>query len=261
MDVNDEAAKADSLAQLEEKEPMLYERPVAELSYEELSQGVLEAVRDKQDASAIQTRLASLSAEDLAAELDTKEKKLAFWINIYNGYIQTVLSKNPELYEDRKKFFSEKLFTVAGKELSFELVEHGIIRGSESKILMGYAGKLFVSDYEKKFRIDETDPRIHFAINCGAIDCPPVYTFNAATIDSDLEQLARSYLQSHSTYDAETKVAKTTPLLKWFRGDFQKFDGLDDFLTVYGVIPDADRKAAKVEFNDYDWTLKLNNFG
>lgn len=244
----------------DQDENKLYQKPVEELNSIATSQALLQAIRDGENYAPIQSRLATLQPDSLAAELDTKAEKLAFWINIYNGYIQTILSEHPELYEDRRAFFGEPRVTIAGKELSFEDIEHGIIRGSESKLLMGYAGKIFVGDYEKMFRVDETDARIHFVLNCGAIDCPPVYIYHPATLEEDLDQITRAYLTEHSSYDAQKDVVTTTPLFKWFRGDFQAFDGIDDFLIRYGILS-PETKDAKQEFKDYDWTLHLGAFG
>lgn len=243
-----------------EDSDLLYRQPLKSLDYSQTSQAFLQAIRDGEDYQAIQQKLATVDADSLAAELDSKAEKLAFWINVYNANIQTILSENPDLYQDRRSFFGEPRVTVAGKELSFEDIEHGIIRGSESKLLMGYAGKIFVGDYEKKFRVDETDARIHFALNCGAKDCPPVYIYNPGTLDDDLEQLTRTYLAAHSNYDPEKDIVTTTPLFKWFRGDFQAYDGIDDFLVKYGVLS-PENKNARQEFKDYDWTLSLGDFG
>lgn len=44
-------------------------------------------------------RFASLEAETLEKALDTRQKQLTFWINIYNGYTQHFLKTDPSLYQ------------------------------------------------------------------------------------------------------------------------------------------------------------------
>ncbi|MGB3546449.1 MAG: DUF547 domain-containing protein [Saprospiraceae bacterium] len=234
--------------------------PIAEAGMTQLSGYLIDDLKSGTGTQPIFDRLRNLDPEQLARTLDTDEKRLAFWINVYNGTVQQRLTDDKTLWDDRKKFFSMPIVTVAGKELSLEDIEHGIIRGSETKLGMGYIGKLFPGEYEKMMRVKETDPRIHFALNCGAVDCPPVYSFNAATIDKDLDQLTEAYLRRFSTYVPEKNIVRTTSLMKWFKGDFREFDGVDDTLKKYGIVPE-DAKDPDPEYTDYDWTLKLNNFG
>lgn len=224
------------------------------------SQFYLEDLQHGFEVAPLKQRLAQLDPEQLAAALNTKEKKLAFWINLYNAVVQDTLSKNPKLWDDRQAFFGMPIVTVAGKRLSLEDIEHGIIRGSQTKLGMGYIGKLTPGDYEKMMRVEDTDPRIHFVLNCGAKDCPPVYTLNPTTLDDDLNRITRAYLAKHSRYvPAENKVY-TTSLFKWFKGDFRETDGVDDFLKRHGVVP-PEAKDPDPEYTDYDWTLALGNFG
>ena len=35
--------------------------------------------------------------------------------------------------------------------------------------------------------LEEVEPRIHFALNCGAKSCPPIKTFTNADIDNELK--------------------------------------------------------------------------
>ena len=114
-----------------------------EKTYANLSKRLVKAVHQEQDPTAMLDSLASVPADTLAAELDKDNARKAFWINIYNAQIQYVLGKNPEKFEERPGFFKEELFVVAGENLSFEEVEHGIIRGSQSPIGLGIFPKLF----------------------------------------------------------------------------------------------------------------------
>lgn len=216
-----------------------------------------ELLRDKKSGASGQeavTALANLDPQKLLAELETKDDKLAFWINVYNGMVQYLLAEQPELWESRNSFFSEPRFEIAGQKLSLEDVEHGIIRGGEAKLGLGFLPKLFPGKFERTFKIKGGDARIHFALNCGAIDCPPVEIYDPATIDNRLDYRSRSYLTKFTEVDPKEEVITTTPLFSWFRGDFRQYDGIDDFLVYFDIITE-DQKSYSKDFRDYDWTL------
>lgn len=65
-------------------------------SYAELSMILLQQVRDRSSTSDIQDRLATVSQEELQSDLDTEPKKKAFWLNIYNAYVQILLLDDPD---------------------------------------------------------------------------------------------------------------------------------------------------------------------
>ena len=71
-----------------------------------LSQQLLEAARNQKPSEAIQERLAKVSLNELNQALDVDNKRKAFWINIYNAYVQIILKDKPEKFENRGTFFS-----------------------------------------------------------------------------------------------------------------------------------------------------------
>lgn len=220
----------------------------------ELSQELLEVQRAGGSAANLLPRLAELDPRQLAAELDERDEKLAFWINVYNGMAQHFLRGQPELWEDRGDFFSAERFTVAGELLSLEDVEHGIIRGGEAKLGLGFIPKLFQDKFARTFKVKGGEARIHFALNCGAIDCPPVEIYEPATLDERLDHRSRVYLNKHSSLSEDGETLTTSPLLSWFRGDFGSYGGVDDFLVRYDVLTEENKKV-KRNYKDYDWTL------
>lgn len=223
----------------------------------ELSQQFLQTLKDGGDVSDIVDQYAAYDPSVLTAALRTREEKLAFWVNTYNGFVQHLLTEKPELYDDRGAFFSTPSFTVAGHELSPNELEHGIIRGGENRFGLGFLPAFFQNKYERTFKIKGGDARVHFALNCGAADCPPVEIYEPATYNEQIDARARAYLADHSeikTVDGE-EVLYTSPLFSWFRGDFRQYDGIDDFLVKYGVVPE-EKKNIDREYTDYDWTLQ-----
>jgi hypothetical protein len=228
--------------------------------YVDLSRDIMLSLRHGHDISSELETLAQADQQVLASQLDTDAKKKTFWINLYNAYILILLQKNPELYEQRPNFFKQKRFTVAGRELSFELVEHGILRRSKNPLGLGVLPKFFPDSFERKMRVKKVDPRIHFALNCGAKSCPPLAAYDYRTLDQDLETMSRNYLRENTQYNAEEKKLYVPKLLLWFGGDFG-FNQTNKikFLKSYGVVP-QNVKGLSLAYLEYDWTLHLHNF-
>jgi len=227
--------------------------------YIELSQNLLKKVKKNQDVQDEVKKLETTTLEDLTEKIKTDQQKLAFWINIYNAFIQISLKENPEQYSDenRDDFFKTERVNIAGEKLSFDDIEHGIIRSSMSKISMGYVKKIFRPEWEKKLRVENIDWRIHFALNCGAKSCPPVAIYNDEVLDQQLDFMTKSYLKEQTDYNEETKTAHTVVLFSWFRGDFGGLDGAREILKEYGITPVV---PDDLEFKDYDWTMLIDNY-
>ena len=47
--------------------------------------------------------------------------------------------------------------------------------------------------------VKEVDPRIHFALVCGAKSCPPIRVFSAANLEFGLAAAAKNFLDSETT--------------------------------------------------------------
>ncbi|MFK7948399.1 MAG: DUF547 domain-containing protein [Saprospiraceae bacterium] len=228
-------------------------------TYTLLSKRFINTLREKGDVQPIIDSLANVNEDVLATELTNDNQRKAFWMNVYNGFIQVLLQENPELYEDRGAFFKEKRMVVAGKKLSFDDIEHGIIRRSKIKLSLGLLSKWNVSDYEKKFRCDETDERVHLALNCGAKSCPAVAAYDAERVDNQMDKSTKIHLQATSKYDEANNTVYITSLFSWFRGDFGNKRKVRKFLKKYDVLP-KDAKKTKLSYNTYDWTLYLDNY-
>jgi Protein of unknown function, DUF547 len=215
-------------------------------------------IGDQRSAAKVVKKLAGVNKDQLKKELDSENKSKAFWINVYNTFAQYLLKDKPALYDDRNDFFGEELITVAGQELSLDDIEHGIIRRSKNKYSMGYVGKFYVGDFEKQFRLEKTDYRIHFALNCGAKSCPPVALYQANRIDEQLDKSTTAYLKANTKFDEEEDEVLVPKLCSWFKADFGGEDGVIDMLHKYKIIPND--KNPDVEYLDYNWELSLSNY-
>lgn len=227
------------------------------VNYQYTANRFIEAIRNGEDTKNYIEIFRYANHEELKAQLETDEQKKTFWINVYNGFIQVILSKNPEKYNDRGKFFKEKQINIGGEMVSFADIEHGILRRSQHDLLLGYWVKWFPPAFEKKFRVDRVDYRIHFALNCGARSCPPIAVYDIDRIEEQLNKSTESYLSAQTRFDAGTGIAYSTSLFAWFRGDFGGLAGIKNILYNLGLIPDRD---VRIKTTTYDWTLALNQF-
>ena len=167
---------------------------------------------------------------------------LSSWVNAYNVLvIRAVLERYPlKSVKDAEggdfRFFREIRYTVAGEERSLDDIENGVIR--------------------PRFE----DARIHVALNCGALSCPPLppKAFEAATLDADLDRLARVTVNDgHHVYLKDGKLV-VNEIFKWFEADFTRDEGsLLKWIQTYSNDPAVDGLTTDViiEVYPYDWAL------
>jgi len=232
----------------------------AQTNYTDLSKTLLENIKAGSDLESSLKPLQGVAPKTLSKELDTEDKKKAFWINIYNAHILMILNKQPALFEQRPGFFKEKQIHISQEVLSFEDIEHGILRRSKNPLGLGILPKFFPTKFERQMRVKKVDPRIHFALNCGAKSCPPVAAYDYRSLEDDLEVMSLKYLQENTQFDEANHTLLVPRLLSWFSADF----GLSKkkklaFLGQYITLPE-DTSKLKLDYLEYDWTLALNNF-
>lgn len=226
--------------------------------FNQLSETFIKRLKLNKDTKDIQEVLATTTITELDEALDNDAKRLAFWVNIYNGYIQVILKERPELYNDRGSFFKKEQITIAGETISFAKIEHGIIRKSQWEYGLGFIRKWFPNKFERKLRVNKRDYRIHFALNCGAKDCPPVAIYEWDKLDEQFKKGTTTYLKNTTVYTKEEKEVAVTSLFSWFRGDFGGKRGVKKILKEQGLIPST--KDIDLSYRNYDWTLDLDNF-
>ena len=227
--------------------------------YVKISQEFIQSAKFAEgDTEKLMDIIAKADEPELLRQLKNDDYKKAFFINLYNGFTNYALKKNPDKYKSRGEFFKSKQFVVAGNTLSLDDIEHGFLRKSSIKLSMGKLKKPFPSKLEKKYQVDKLDYRIHFSLNCGAKSCPPIFFYDPATIDEQLNKATKSYLTGDASYDKEKNVLAVPILMSWFRGDFGDKKGILKICTDLNIIPK--NANPKLEYNDYDWTLYLENF-
>ncbi len=222
------------------------------------SQELLYAVRTDEPTDSLEKKLELVSIEELTTQLKTDAERKAFWLNIYNAFTQISLKKNPDAYKKRNKFFGNKFIHIAGHIISLDLVEHGIIRRSKAKYSLGHFNKLFKSKFEKQFRVDRLDYRIHFALNCGAKSCPPIAFYKPEQIDKQLDIATKAYLKNETLFNGKDLTVELPAILNWFRGDFGGKKGIIRLLHQQGIVPENVKPG--IQWKKYDWTLMLKAF-
>lgn len=223
-----------------------------------LSQDFMYAAKLNEDVTAFIDQLKNLSFDELKKNINNDEEKKSFWINLYNGYVNSSLHKNPDLYKDRGEFFSAKNIIVAGKTFSLDVIEHGVLRRSKIKWSLGYFNKLFPNKTERALRVRHLDKRIHFALNCGAKSCPPIAFYNAENINQQLDVATKAYLTGEADYNVTENKLYLPAIMGWFRRDFGGKKKMISMVKSLNIVPEKENPS--IEFKSYDWTLYLENY-
>lgn len=224
-----------------------------------IAAALLDAVRDGESTREHEDAMATLDRPDLATALDDDDRRLAFWLNVYNAYAQLLLDRWPEEYErSRRRFFTHGAIPVAGEWLSLDTIEHGILRRSRSNLGLGYLPRLWPSAFERRHRVETVDWRIHFALNCGARSCPPIRSYDPEQIDTQLDMATDSYLSQETEYDTVTSVVRVPRLMLWYRGDFDGGSGIREILRECDCVP-AEAEP-RLRYHEYDWTINRGSF-
>ena len=223
-----------------------------------VSQSLLLAAKTNQPTKPFIHVLATASGSELSNQLYTDIAKKTFWINIYNAFTQLLLSINPDQYTNRNAFYGKKQIIITGVKLSFDDIEHGILRRSKIKWSLGYINTLFQNEFEKINRVDSVDYRIHFALNCGAKSCPPIAFYSIEKLDLQLNTATKVYLQGESIWNDRTKTIYLPKLMSWFSADFGGKKGINALIKQYKLAPTIEH--IKIRFKSYDWSLFLSQY-
>ncbi|MEZ5003339.1 MAG: DUF547 domain-containing protein [Chitinophagales bacterium] len=227
------------------------------MSATEIAQQLLFLVKTDKGYSALQAEIAQLSVDVLKKELITQEQRLAFWINLYNAFFQIKVKESPHLFNNKIKLFFGRHFTIAGHRMSLDDMEHDMLRRSTFKWSLGYIKNPFPSAFEKALQVHQLDPRIHFALNCGAVSCPPIRYYTPENVLQELDMASQNFLEQECSYDADKNVAQVTSIFSWFRGDFGGISGIKQFLAERKIVSDS---TVQLQFKAYNWQQQFENY-
>jgi hypothetical protein len=228
--------------------------------YIDISKRLVEAAKaqNQKAAGEYMALIAKANEKTLLKQLEGDTAKKTFFINVYNGFTNVSLRKNPKQYKDRTAFFKSEQFVIAGNNVSLDNIEHGFLRRSSIKWSLGMLHQLFPSKLDRKFRVQNVDYRIHFSLNCGAKSCPPVGIYDTKNLEKQLDASTKKYLKANTSYDKEKNILMVPSLMSWFRGDFGCKKGVINICQKFQIIPNTVKP--DLSYKDYDWTIDLDNF-
>lgn len=190
----------------------------------------------------------------LLSELNSDDTKKAFWINIYNAYLQWV---KKEGFVKKADTYKAKRLVVAGLPMSLDMIEHGILRRFRYKYSLGYLPNPLVAPMIKKLAVDKIDGRIHFALNCGAKSCPLIAFYTVASINHQLAIATLSFLESETTVFHDKQEVHISRLFKWYLADFGGKKGIKNLIKEN---LDLSVEGYQWKYKTYSWEEQLANY-
>ena len=172
------------------------------------------------DLSGIEAQLIELSNYDLSL-LSNDALKKAFWINLYNGLTNYFIVANQvkETVWELPNFFKELTVPIAELNFSLDDIEHGILRRNGLR-KPGKPIQFKNGDPKLELMVEHFDPRIHFALNCGSISCPPLAFYTVEEIEHELALAEESFASQEFVVNHASQNITCSELFVWYRGDF-----------------------------------------
>jgi hypothetical protein len=194
---------------------------------------------------------ASISPESAPDAFSCDDERLAYWLNAYNAFtLHAIVAEYPitSVWKTRDgAFFQRRRHLAGGRAVSLNEIEHEILRG--------------------RF----TEPRIHFAINCGSNGCPPMRhaAFEPAGLNDALKAATEQFLKNqwNCRIDETQRRIYVSRIFKMyaqdFAGDFAGKEGTADeyrrgvlaFVAGHLGVDPASIDGYEVLYNVYDWGL------
>ncbi|MEM6286529.1 MAG: DUF547 domain-containing protein [Bacteroidota bacterium] len=200
------------------------------------------------DPAGLDAYLGRLAASDPSGL--PEDDRLAFYLNAYNAFTLRLVADNYPIESvldvvggpfipSVNSPFSVSFAVIGGEEVSLDDIEHGIIR----------------EEYD--------EPRIHFALVCAAISCPPLRreAYVGDRLDAQLDDQARTFLANadKNRVDVEAGTASFSKIFDWFKDDFGgSDDDLQRFMARYydgEARRQLEAAALDVSYGPYDWSL------
>ncbi|RDK89056.1 DUF547 domain-containing protein [Marinirhabdus gelatinilytica] len=195
-------------------------------------EGLVDYKGFKEDAMALDDYLNMLAKKDPNNDWSVQEL-LAFYINLYNAETVNLILENYPVksIKDIENPWTEGRARVDGRELSLGGIENGILRKMN-------------------------EPRIHFAINCASISCPPLIreAYTAAKINEQLDMVTRNFING-----PKNKIDANTPelssIFKFYPNDWKVNGDVDLFGYINQYSDVKINPNATETYLNYDWGL------
>ncbi|MCU0648608.1 MAG: DUF547 domain-containing protein [Gemmatimonadaceae bacterium] len=182
-----------------------------------------------------------------------RDERLTFWINAYNaftidlivtkGETQSIRNVNKSLgFLKLKGPWSDPFIRINGKMLTLDNIEHDIIR--------------------KEFG----EPRIHFALVCAAMGCPPLRSeaYVAARLNEQLQEQGVKFIRQSpgkNRVDLASQTLFVSLIFNYYKKDFGGTEAsVGKYLAPWYPAGSPERaflEKGQYKFvqTEYDWTL------
>lgn len=162
----------------------------------------------------------------------SRNEKLAYWINLYNAATVRLIVENYPVNSitdiNRGEPWDRKVVTIGNNIYTLNQIENDIIRPKYN------------------------EPRIHFAINCGAKSCPKLMNsaFIPDKLNSQLTEQTKAFINGYKNNIEVNKIA-ISKIFKWYADDFGA--SIIDYLNKYSTI--KIEVGTTIEYKEYNWDL------
>lgn len=182
--------------------------------------------------------LMALTSQIAETNLESKSASYikAFLTNAYNILIIKQVIENYPVQGPMaiNGFFDKTKYKVAGNDLTLNQLEKGWL-------------------YQ-----EFPDPRLHFALVCAAVGCPPIagFAFQPEQLNQQLNEVTTMALNDEEfvRVDEGKKKVLLSQIFNWYKKDFLKeADSLLEFVNQYRKKPFG--KDYKTGYYEYDWSL------
>ena len=189
-------------------------------------------------------------------DLGDRPHQIAFWINLYNALIlHGVLhyKVSGSMLRDIG-FFRRVAYNVGGMRFSADDIEHGVLRGNRRHPYLPFT-QFAKGDPREMMSIEDPDPRMHFALVCGARSCPPISAYDGEQLDAQLDLAAAAFINGiGAQFDPEAKILFLSRIFKWYAGDFGGREGALRLVDQY-LDTSVDIAGARIRYLPYDWSV------
>ena len=176
---------------------------------------------------------------ETGGEVVSADEQKATLINAYNALtIRWVVENYPtKSIHGTPNPFRERRHTLGGASVSLDEIEE----------LLRESG----------------DPRIHSALVCASLSCPPLRreAYVGSRINEQLDENTREWLANTelNRFDPRRAEAEVSSIFSWYEEDFATYSGgLEGFLRHYGppeTMAALGNKRLRISFLSYHWGL------
>lgn len=193
--------------------------------------------------------LAGASSSDVPGDA---VRRRAFWINAYNVMASHAARGRRGTSALGAIEALRTVYGVAGRRLSVETIEHGLLRGNARP--PGLPWRLLGAGDDLLDWAVPLDPRVHFALNCAARSCPPIRVYRGEALDAQLDLAEQAFLEGATVVDADSGQVRTSRILQWYERDLGgRAAVLARIETALGREPGT-LASMGLAYEPYDWS-------